>query len=101
MNGHSERFAGINNLMIFLVTITLTGAFAFVFVYQVLVPNAKVIVEVNTFKDVLLIVLGATITAKAMQKASEQGASAALTPPPPTVSATIEKATITQEEPKS
>lgn len=80
MNG--ERFAGINNLMIFLVTILLTGGFTFAFVWQLFTPNPKVVVDVTTFKDVLLIVLGATITAKAMQKASEQGASAALTPPP-------------------
>ncbi len=79
---NGERFAGTNSLMIFIVTVLLVGAWAFAFVWQTVVPNAKAVIDPATFKEILFFVLGATLTAKAMQKGIEQGTTAALSPPP-------------------
>jgi hypothetical protein len=67
----SERFAGLNNLMIFFVTVMLTASWCFAFVWQFFwLKSSPLIVDTNTFKDVLLVVLSASVTAKAVAAAT-------------------------------
>jgi hypothetical protein len=82
MNGHGERFAGTNSLMIFIVTVVLVGSWCFAWIWQVVFPgNAKVVIDPASFKEILFFVLGVALGVKAMQKGVEQGTTAALTPP--------------------
>lgn len=70
---------GTNELMVFVVVVVLTIAYAFRFVF----PRAGVdAVDPQMFKEVLIFVLGSAFGAQAMGRGVEKGSTALLTPPP-------------------